>query len=143
MNPKTYSPSIKAIHHSWHLIDLKDQILGRVAVKIARLLQGKHKPDYSPHLDCGDYVVAINAGEIKVTGRKQEQKTYFRHSGYPGGAKTVPYAKLLQTHPTRIITTAVSGMIAKNKLREPRLKRLKVFAGPEHTYTDKFKNLKS
>lgn len=138
MNTKTFSPTPKDITRQWHLIDLKDQPLGRIAVRIATLLQGKQKTYFTAHLDCGDYVVAINAKLIKLTGRKMLKKTYFRHSGYPGGARITPVAEVLDKHPHKVIETAVEGMLPKNKLRTPRIRRLKVFAGPEHKYQDKF-----
>ena len=140
MNHKTYSPQAKDIHRSWHLIDLKDQVLGRISTQIAHLLQGKHKPTYAPHLDSGDFVVAVNASQIKLTGKKMLQKTYFRHSGFPGGARTTPIAAVMATAPGKIITTAVAGMLPKNRLRDPRLNRLKVFSGPDQKYSDKLKS---
>jgi len=138
MQQTTKSTKPIDIKRVWHILDLNDQVLGRVAVKIAGLLQGKHKPYYSAHLDCGDYVVVTNANQVKLTGRKKTQKTYFRHSGYPGGARVTPISKV---DPAKVIATAVSGMLPKNKLRTPRLNRLKIFVGPEHTYQDKFKTL--
>lgn len=126
------------IKSNWHLVDLKDQILGRVATMIAQKLMGKHKPNLSPNLDIGDYVVAINASYIKLTGKKPDQKQYFRHSGYPGGAKVRTLAEQIRLDPTQVIKLAVAGMLPKNKLRPPRLNRLKVFAGGEHQYHDKF-----
>lgn len=140
MTFKTSVTKLKTINRSWHLVDLKDEVLGRAAVKIATLLQGKNKPYFTPSLDCGDFVVAINAKNIKLTGNKAAQKEYFSHSGYPKGAKVTPFAKRLATDPRKIIETAVSGMLPKNKLRVPRLRRLKVFAGGEHIYQDKFKS---
>ncbi|MBI2009809.1 MAG: 50S ribosomal protein L13, partial [Candidatus Chisholmbacteria bacterium] len=116
---KTTVTKLKTINRSWHLVDLKDQILGRAAVNIATLLQGKNKPYFTPHLDCGDYVVAINAQDIKLTGNKALKKEYFSHSGYPKGAKVVPFRKRLEKNPQKIIATAVSGMLPKNKLRSP------------------------
>lgn len=138
MNQKTISTQLKHIQRRWYLVDLKDQILGRAASQIAILLQGKNKPYYAPYLDCGDYVVAINAGKVKLSGRKPSQKIYFRHSGYPGGAHTTPLAKLIKTNPRQIIELAVTGMLPKNKLRHPRLRRLKVFTTASHSYEDKF-----
>jgi len=135
---QTYSTKQADIKHHWHLIDLKGQILGRVAVKIARLLQGKDKVYFTSHLDCGDYVVAINAAEVKVTGRKAEQKLYRRHSGYPSGLKTLTFNQQLAKDPTKIILSAVKNMLPKNKLRKNRLARLKLFSGVEHNYEDKF-----
>jgi len=126
------------IERDWHLIDAKGKILGRLASEIAQLLIGKKKPYFVSHLDCGDYVVVINAGQIKVTGKKESQKKYSRYSGYPGGLKVTTLGKLRKEHPERIIELAVKNMLPKNKLRDQRMARLKVFAGEEHPY----KNLK-
>lgn len=134
---KTYVTKLAEIKREWHLVDVKDKILGRVAVEIAAKLMGKHKPIFSPQLDGGDYVVAVNAAQIKVSGRKMEQKTYFRHSGYPGGEKVRTFAEQLKRDPRKILETAVRGMLPKNKLRDRRMRRLKVFAGEEHKYHDK------
>jgi len=136
---KTKITRAKDIKRSWHLVDLEGQILGRQASKIAQLLMGKNKVYYTAALDCGDYVVAINAAKIQVTGRKNQQKMYFRHSGYPGGLKKLTFSQLLKKDPRKIIELAVKNMLSKNKLRDPRLARLKVFPGPEHDYKDKFK----
>lgn len=139
MKPKTFVATPKTIVRRWHLVDIDGQILGRCATKIAGLLIGKHKPNYSPHLDCGDYVVVTNAAKVKVTGNKQEQKMYRWHTGYPGGFRERPFKNQMAAHPDRIITAAVSRMLPKNKLRPLRLKRLNVFPGPEHPYKDKLK----
>lgn len=136
---KTYVPKAKDIVRSWHLIDLQGQPLGRAASRMAVLLQGKHKPSYIGHLDAGDYVVAVNAREVIFTGRKPDQKMYFRHSGYAGGMRLTPLKDEFAKKPERVVEWAVRGMLPKNKLQTPRLRRLKVFAGKEHTYQDKFK----
>ena len=136
---KTYVTKLAEIKRDWHLVDVKDKILGRVAVEIAGKLMGKHKVIFSPQLDCGDYVVAINAAPIKVSGRKEAQKVYFRHSGYPGGERVRTFAEQLKRDPRKILEEAVRGMLPKNKLRDRRVGRLKVFAGAEHKYNDKFK----
>ena len=135
---KTYVTKLAEIKRGWHLIDVKDKILGRVAVEIANKLMGKHKPVFTPQLDCGDYVVAVNAAGIKVSGRKVTQKVYFRHSGYPGGERARTFAEQLKLDPRKILEEAVRGMLPKNKLRDRRMRRLKVFAGEEHKYHDKF-----
>jgi len=140
MKQKTSVTTPQDIKRHWHLIDLKNKVLGRQATQIASLLQGKNKPYYTPHLDCGDYIVIINAKDVAVTGNKLTQKTYFKHSGYPGGVSQTPLNKLLKKDPSKVIRIAVAGMIPKNKLREPRLKRLKIFADSNHTFKDKFKN---
>ena len=125
------------ITRQWHLIDLKNEPLGRISTQIATLLIGKNKPHYSTHLDCGDYVVAINANIVKLTGKKSEKKIYRHHTGYPGGFREVSFEHQLEKDARKIIQNAVSGMLPKNKLRDQRLKRLKVFASSEHSYTDK------
>ena len=128
------------IKRNWHLVDAKGQILGRLATKIANLLVGKNKPYFVPNLDCGDYVVVVNAKEIKVTGKKETQKQYYHHSGYPGGFKKITFAAQMAKDPRKIIYHAVAGMLPKNKLRDKRLARLKIFVGNQHPYEEKFKN---
>lgn len=128
----------KEITRNWHLIDLKDQILGRGITGISRLLQGKGKRNYVPNLDMGDYVVVINASKIKVTGKKPLQKIYDSYSGYPGGRRAVNYKDLMATDPERVIRSGISGMLPKNKHRDPRLARLFIFKDEKHTYSDKF-----
>jgi large subunit ribosomal protein L13 len=128
----------KEIVRNWHLIDVSGQVLGRVAGKISRLLQGKHKVNYVPYLDSGDYIVVINAKKIKVTGKKEKNKVYTRYSGYPGGLKTISYEKMLKQKPEDIIRHAVSGMLPKNKLRDRRLARLFIFPDKDHKFNDKF-----
>lgn len=135
----TYSPKASEIKHDWHLINAKGKALGRLASKIALLLQGKHKPYFASHLDCGDYVVVTNAAQIQVTGRKAKQKTYVRHSGYPGGFKEITFEKQMARDPKKVIRHAVSGMLPKNKLRKGRLARLKIFADEKHPYKDRLK----
>lgn len=127
------------IRRTWHLIDLKGKTLGRVSTEIAHLLMGKSKPYFVRNLDCGDYVVVINASDIKVTGNKEEQKKYYRHSGYPGGFKVETLKELRARKPENIIKHSVKGMLPQNKLRDRMLKRLFIFAGEEHKYQDKFK----
>lgn len=128
------------IKRSWHLIDVKGKTLGRVSTEIAKLLMGKNKPYFVRNLDCGDYVVVINAKEIKVTGKKEEQKKYYRHSGYPGGFKVRTLKEVREKKPTEIINHAVKGMLPQNKLRDRMLKRLFIFAGEEYKYQDKVKS---
>lgn len=136
---KTYQPREKDIKREWHELDAKGQVLGRLATQAARLLIGKHKRNYAPHLDMGDYVIVTNASDIEVTGRKEEQKTYFRHSGYPGGARTLTFKELKERSPKKVIELAVKGMLPKNRLRDKRMGRLKVFTGSEHPYKGKTK----
>lgn len=142
MNHAAITQTTKAsdIKRTWHLIDVKDKTLGRVSSEIAQLLMGKKKPYFVRNLDCGDYVVIINAKDVKVTGKKEEQKNYYRHSGYPGGFKTETLKELRARNPQEIITHAVKGMLPQNKLRDKMLRRLFVFAGEEHKYGDKFKS---
>ncbi|MFZ5365663.1 MAG: 50S ribosomal protein L13 [Patescibacteria group bacterium] len=135
----TYSTKQKDIKRDWHLVDAKGEILGRLSTKIAKLLMGKQKPYFSRNLDCGDYVVVINSAKIAVTGKKEKQKLYIKHSGYPGGLKVTPLEKMRVEHPERIIIHAVSGMLPQNKLKDKMLRRLYVFAQEEHPFKDKFK----
>lgn len=136
---KTSVTKPKHIVRSWHLIDAKNKILGRLSTDIAAKLMGKNKPYFSPNLDCGDYVVVINAQDIKVTGNKLNRKTYHRHSGYPGGLKQERLQNLLARSPLKVIEHSVRGMLPKNKLASKRLNRLKVFSDASHPYQDKFK----
>lgn len=131
---KTYSTKAADIKRQWHLIDASDQVLGRLAVQIARLLRGKHKPIFTPHLDTGDFVIVINAAKVRVSGKKVLQKTYIHHSGYPGGFKSTNFEKVIQEHPERVIRWAVGGMLPKNSLGEAMIKKLKIYAGPTHPH---------
>lgn len=140
MNQANITTATKAsdIKREWHMIDVKDKVLGRVAGEIAHLLMGKNSPYFVRNLDCGNYVVVVNAEKVKVTGKKEDNKNYYRHSGYPGGFKKETLRELRARKPEEIIRHAVSGMLPQNKLRDLMLKRLFVFAGEEHTYADKF-----
>jgi|SRR5581483_9903984 len=142
MNQAALTQATKAneIKRIWHLIDVKDKTLGRVGSEIAQLLMGKSKPYFVRNLDCGDYVVVINAKDVKSTGNKEEQKKYYRHSGYPGGFKVETLKELRVRKPEEIIMHAVKGMLPDNRLKDRMMARLFVFAGSEHTYQDKFKN---
>ncbi len=131
---KTFSPKITDVKHEWLLVDLKGKTLGRVANKITDLLRGKGKTIFSQHQDCGDFIVVINAAEVKLTGKKDQQKEYNWHTRYPNGLKTITPAKLRLTKPEKIIEHAVAGMIPNNKNKKKLLKRLKVFAGAEHDH---------
>ena len=133
----TIATKASDIKREWHLIDVKDQTLGRVSSKIAQLLMGKSKPYFVRNLDCGDYVVVVNAKAVKTTGNKEEQKKYYRHSGYPGGFKEESLKELRERKPENIITHAVKGMLPDNRLRDRMLTRLFVFAGEEHKYKAK------
>jgi large subunit ribosomal protein L13 len=135
---KTFQPTPKDIKKEWHLVDAKDQILGRLSTEIAGLLMGKGKTTFSRHMDSGDYVVVINAEKIMVTGRKASQKVYRSHSGYPSGFKEKKYSTVMEKNPERIIEHAVAGMIPENRLKNERMLRLKVVAGDKNPYEAKF-----
>lgn len=139
MQQMTQATKIGQVTRDWHLIDLRSKTLGRVSTEIAKLLMGKSKPYFVRNLDCGDYVVVVNAKEIAVTGKKEDKKSYYRHSGYPGGFKAETLRELRGRKPEEIIRHAVKGMLPQNRLRDQMMKRLFVFAGAEHTYADKFK----
>jgi len=132
---KTYSPKKADIKHEWFLVDAKGKTVGRIATKIADILRGKHKPTYSPHLDCGDFVVIVNAKEIKFTGNKTSDKEYHHHTRHGNGLRTTTPKRLLEKTPERIIIKAVSGMIPQNKLKKDILRKLKVYGGSEHKQT--------
>ena len=127
-------PSKNTIERQWHVIDAEGQVLGRLATRVATLLMGKHKPGYTPFLDVGDHVVVINAEKIVLTGNKMNDKMYYRHTGYPGGIKEARARRVLREHPTRIIESAVRGMVPKTKLGRQMLTKLRVYAGPEHPH---------
>jgi large subunit ribosomal protein L13 len=131
---KTYVATPLDRERNWLLVDAEGQTLGRLATQIADALRGKRKPTYTPHVDTGDFVVVINAEKISVTGQKREEKMYYRHSGYPGGLKAVGYAELLEKNPVRAVEKAIRGMLPKNSLGRQQLKKLKVYAGPEHPH---------
>ena len=132
MDTKSYK--IDSLNKGWLLVDASDKTLGRLSTNIAKILMGKNKPEYTPHNDVGDYVVVINAEKIKVTGNKNEQKMYYRHTGYPGGIKSQNFNDLIDSHPDRIITSAVKGMLPKNKLSNSVIKKLKVYKGESHPH---------
>ena len=131
---RTYMTKPEEIERQWYVVDATGQTLGRLATKVADILRGKHKPIYTPHVDTGDYVIVINAEKIELTGKKWEQKKYYRHSGYPGGLKEITYDKLLKKNPEFIIEKAVRGMIPHNRLGRQIIKKLKVYAGPDHPH---------
>jgi large subunit ribosomal protein L13 len=131
---KTYTPRAHEIERRWLLVDAEEKVLGRLASEVAQLLRGKHKPMFTPHLDVGDFVIVVNADKVRLTGRKAEQKTYFRHTGYMGGDKHIPFATMLAEHPERVIELAVKGMLPKNNLGRLMRRKLKVYAGPEHPH---------
>lgn len=131
---KTFSAKPAEVKRDWYVIDANGKILGRMATEIARRLRGKHKPEFTPHVDTGDYIVVVNAEKVHVTGKKTTDKIYHHHTGYPGGIKSVSFEKLLEKAPERIIQIAVKGMLPKNPLGRAMFKKLKVYAGPEHAH---------
>ena len=131
---KTYVPKTTDIQRQWWVVDAEGKILGRLASEIAKILRGKHKPMYSPHLDTGDFVVVVNAEKVRLTGTKAEDKTYFRHTGYMGHEKHIPIRTVMAEHPERVIELAVKGMLPKNNLGRLMRRKLKVYAGPEHPH---------
>jgi large subunit ribosomal protein L13 len=131
---RTFTPKAEDIEHRWWLVDAEDKPLGRLATEVARVLRGKHKPIFTPHLDTGDHVVVVNARKVRLTGKKAEKKTYFRHSGYMGHEKHVPFQRMIETHPERVIEMAVKGMLPKNALGKNLGKKLKVYADATHPH---------
>ncbi len=131
---KTYQAKPGEVERQWYVVDATDQVLGRLATQVAQILKGKHKPQYTPHVDTGDFVVIINAEKIRLTGMKASQKSYYRHSGYPGGLKEESFAMAMERHPERVIEHAVKGMLPKNTLGRAMGKKLKVYVGPEHPH---------
>ncbi|MDQ3157503.1 MAG: 50S ribosomal protein L13 [Actinomycetota bacterium] len=131
---RTYSPKPADINHQWHIIDAEDVVLGRLAVQVATLLRGKHKPTFAPHMDGGDFVVVVNAEKVALSGNKRTDKLAFRHSGYPGGLKSIAIGDLLEKDARKAIEKAVWGMIPKNRLGRQMIKKLKVYTGPEHPH---------
>lgn len=131
---RTYIPKAEDIEHRWWLVDADNKPLGRLAARVARVIRGKHKPIYTPHLDTGDRVVVINAAKVRLTGSKADKKTYFRHSGYIGGERHIPFRRMIETHPERVIELAVKGMLPKNTLGRSLRRNLKVYAGADHPH---------
>ncbi len=131
---KTFSAKPQNVERGWYLLDAENKTLGRIATEIARRLKGKHKAEYTPHVDTGDFIVVINAEKVTVTGRKSTRKVYYRHSGYPGGLKETTFEKLIQKKPESVIELAVKGMLPKNPLGRAMFKKLKVYAGTEHPH---------
>lgn len=131
---KTYVPKKGEVQHDWYVVDAADVVLGRLSTTVATLLRGKHKPEFTPGDDVGDYVIVLNAERVKLTGKKWDSKSYYRHSGDPGHLKEVTARRMRDTHPERIVKFAVWGMLPKNRLGRKLLKKLKVYAGPEHPH---------
>ncbi|MBN2311530.1 MAG: 50S ribosomal protein L13 [Candidatus Hydrogenedentes bacterium] len=132
---KTYVPKEGDIQKKWYVIDAEGKVLGRVATEAAKLLRGKHKAEYTPYLDTGDNVIIVNADKARLTGRKAEQKMYYRHSGYPGGLSETTYEAMLAKHPTRAMTLAIKGMLPHNRLGRALARHVRVYAGPDHPHT--------
>ncbi len=132
---KTFSPTPEDISRQWYVVDAQDQVLGRLASQIAHRLRGKHKPEFAPHMDNGDFIIVVNCEKIKVTGTKMDKKMYYRHSGWVGGLKATTLSDVLADRPERVLMAAVRGMLPKNRLARRILKKLKIYAGPEHPHT--------
>jgi large subunit ribosomal protein L13 len=130
----TYSPKASEIQRAWHVVDADGMVLGRLATEVARLLRGKHKPTFTPHMDTGDHVIVVNADKIVLTAAKADKKLVHRHSGYPGGLKTATYADLLRTKPEEAVRRTIRGMLPKNRLGRQMLSKLKIYAGPTHPH---------
>ena len=132
---KTFSAKSHEVQRGWYIVDATGKVLGRVAAEVARRLRGKHKPEFTPHVDTGDYIVVVNADKLRVTGNKTKDKLYHRHTGYPGGIYSTSFEKLQQKHPERVLQLAVKGMLPKGPLGYAMIKKMKVYAGGEHPHT--------
>ena len=131
---KTYMPKTKDVQRSWYVVDAEGAVLGRLASGVASVLRGKHKPTYAPHVDVGDHVVVVNAAKVRVTGEKEGKKVYYRHSQYPGGLQEIPYGQLAERRPERLVEQAVRGMLPKTRLGRQMIRKLSVYAGPDHPH---------
>ena len=131
---RTFSPRPSDIDRQWYVVDATDMVLGRLATRVAHVLRGKHKPTFAPHMDMGDHVIVLNAAKVRLTGAKAEQSMHHRHSGYPGGLKSISFGKLLEERPERLVEQAVRGMLPKNTIGRAQLRKLKIYAGPEHPH---------
>lgn len=134
MSVRTYIPKVSEIEREWFVVDAEGQTLGRLATRIATIVRGKHKPTYTPNMDVGDYVIVINAEKVRLTGNKEIQKKYYRHSNYPGGLTTTSFEQMIEKHPERVIEFAVKGMLPGSTLAKQQLLKLKVYAGPDHPH---------
>lgn len=132
---KTFNAKPETVKRDWCVIDAENKVLGRLATEIARRLRGKHKPEYTPHVDTGDYIIVINVEKVHLTGRKEQNKAYYYHTGYPGGLKTNTVAKIRESHPERLLQHAVKGMLPKGPLGRDMFRKLKIYVGPEHKHT--------
>ncbi len=135
MNDKTYTPQAGDVDRKWFVVDAEGKVLGRLASEIVNVLKGKHKPTYSPHMDMGDHVVVVNAEKVRLTGRKAEQKVYYRHTGYPGAIRSTSIERMLADHPERVLQKAVRGMLPHNILGREMFRKLRVYAGPDHRHS--------
>ena len=135
MNDKTYTPRAGDVDRKWFVVDAEGKVLGRLASEIVSVLKGKHKPTYSPHMDMGDHVVVVNAEKVRLTGRKAEQKVYYRHTGYPGAIRSTSIERMLADHPERVLQKAVRGMLPHNILGRKMFRKLRVYAGPDHRHS--------
>ena len=131
---KTFIPKAADIDRKWYVVDAEGMVLGRLASEVANILRGKNKPIYTPHVDCGDYVIVVNAEKVAVTGKKRSEKIYKRHTGYPGGLREMTFEQMIEKHPTEVVRHAVKGMMPNGKLGRQMFKKLKVYAGPEHNH---------
>ena len=131
---KTYTAKPSEVRHGWYVVDAQGKVLGRLATRIAQRLRGKHRPEYTPHVDTGDYIVVVNADKLRVTGKKAQQKKYYRHTGFPGGIRETTFAVLHAKHPDRVLQKAVKGMLPKGPLGNAMLKKLKIYAGEGHPH---------
>ena len=132
---KTFTAKPETVQHNWYVVDASGKVLGRLASEIARRLRGKHKPEFTPHVDTGDYIVVLNVDKLRVTGRKAQNKIYYRHSGYPGGVYSSSFAKLQARHPDRVLRLAVKGMLPKGPLGYAMIKKMKMYTGADHPHT--------
>jgi large subunit ribosomal protein L13 len=132
---KTFSAKGHEVRRDWFVVDATDKVLGRIAVEVAKRLRGKHKPEFTPHVDTGDYIVVVNVEKLRVTGAKESDKKYYRHSGYPGGVSETNFKKLQARHPDRVLKLAVKGMLPKGRLGYAMIKKLKIYAGPAHPHS--------
>jgi large subunit ribosomal protein L13 len=132
---KTFSAKPQEVKRDWYVVDGTDKVLGRLAAQVAHRLRGKHKPEFTPHVDTGDYIVVVNVDKLRVTGAKAQDKRYYRHSTYPGGIYETNFAKLIQRHPERVLKLAVKGMLPKGRLGYAMIKKLKAYAGPDHPHS--------
>ena len=131
---KTYSPKPSDISRVWYVVDADGVVLGRLASEVAKILRGKHKPTFAPHLDTGDHVVVVNAAKVRLTGEKEGKKIYYRHSQYPGGLREIPYGQMAERQPQRVVEQAIRGMLPKTRLGRQMLRKLSVYAGPDHPH---------